>query len=60
MYGIGRAPTSWLEGNVSRETFILLFKDRGLCYLLLSRSDGDDMCLAMGIDQSKPKKTQFF
>jgi hypothetical protein len=38
-------PSIWQEINVSRETFILLFKDGGLCYLLVSLTDGDGMRL---------------
>jgi hypothetical protein len=49
--------STWQEINVSRETLILLFKEEGLCYLLVSRPDGRGMHLPMVVNQSNPKKT---
>lgn len=50
-------PSIWQEINVSRETFILLFKEGGLCYLLVSRPDGDGMGMPMTFNPQNPKKT---
>jgi hypothetical protein len=50
-------PSIWQEINVSRETFILLFKEGGLCYLLVSRPDGDGMGIPMTFNPQNPKKT---
>jgi len=53
-------PSTWQEINVSRETFILLFKDRGLCYLLVSKPDDYGMRLPKVVNQSNLEKTQSF
>jgi hypothetical protein len=55
-----RASTACLKENVSRETFILLFKDRGLCYLLVSKPDDYGMRLPKVVNQSNLEKTQSF